>query len=134
LLILSLSDLELQDDYRSDSCDLIQDFYVPCLENSIVYNHAVGYFSSCSMVAAAKALTALIRSGGRMQLVASPQLSPEDADAIAQGLKQREEIITNTLLREFENEFEQIVHDRLACLAWLLAQGLLEIRLALNRI
>lgn len=130
---MSLSDLEIQDEYRSDRCDLIQDFYVPCLENSIVYNRAVGYFSSSSMAVAAKGLTALIRSGGKMQLVASPQLSPEDADAIAQGLKQREAVITDTLLRELESEFDQIVHDRLTCLAWLLAKGLLEIKLAIPK-
>jgi DNA phosphorothioation system restriction enzyme len=130
---LSLSDLKIQDEYRSDSCNLIQDFYTPCLENSVVYNRAVGYFSSSSMAAAAKGLTALIRSGGRMQLVASPHLSPEDADAISQGLKQREATITDILLRELESEFDRIVHDRLACLAWLLAKGLLEIKLAVSK-
>ncbi|MEP0912485.1 DNA phosphorothioation system restriction enzyme [Leptolyngbya sp. GB1-A1] len=130
---MSLSDLEIQDEYRSDSCDLIQDFYTPCLENSVVYKRAVGYFSSSSMAAAAKGLTALIRSGGRMQLIASPQLSPEDANAIAQGLKQREAAITDTLLRELESEFDQVVHDRLTCLAWLLAKGFLEIKLAVPK-
>ncbi|MEP1076445.1 DNA phosphorothioation system restriction enzyme [Leptolyngbya sp. PL-A3] len=126
-----MSVLELQDEYRSDRCNLIQDFYIPCLENSMVYNRAVGYFSSSSMAAAAKGLSALIRSGGRMQLIASPQLSPEDAEAIEQGLKQREEVVSETLLRELEREFDQVVGDRLACLAWLLAKGLLEIKLAI---
>ncbi|MBD2094477.1 DNA phosphorothioation system restriction enzyme [Trichocoleus sp. FACHB-591] len=130
---MSLSDLELQDEYRSDKRDLIQDFYIPCLEKSVIYNRAVGYFSSSSMAAAARGLTALIRSGGKMQLIASPQLSPEDAKAIEQGLKQREEVIDDTLLQELETEFDQIVHDRLACLAWLLARGLLEIRLAIPK-
>jgi hypothetical protein len=130
---LRLSDLELQDEYGSDHCDLIQDFYIPCLEHSIVYHRAVGYFSSSSMAVAAKGLSALIRSGGRMQLIASPQLSPEDADAIKQGLKQREEVICTVLIQELEQEFDQVVHNRLACLAWLLAQGLLEIRLAVSK-
>ncbi|HAX85927.1 MAG TPA: hypothetical protein DCY91_06550 [Cyanobacteria bacterium UBA11370] len=83
------------------------------------------------MAVVAKGLTALIRSGGKMQLVASPCLSQDDADAIMKGLKQREEVIASAILRELDREFEQIVRDRLACLAWLLGQGVLEIKLAL---
>jgi len=52
------------------------------LERATLYQRAVGFFSSTSMAAAAKGLTALIRSGGKMQLVASPCLSQEDADAV----------------------------------------------------
>jgi superfamily II DNA or RNA helicase len=127
---LSLRDLAIQDEYRSDRSDLIREFYIPCLENATVYRRAVGFFSSTSMAAATKGLTALIRSGGKMQLVASPCLSQEDAEAIATGLRQREEVIASAILRELDQELEQIVRDRLACLAWLLGQGVLEIKLA----
>ncbi|MEQ8957283.1 MAG: phospholipase D-like domain-containing protein, partial [Coleofasciculus sp. C2-GNP5-27] len=129
-MIVGLSDLSIQDEYRSDRVDIIRDFYLPCLEQATVYKRAVGFFSSTSMAAVARGITALIRSGGKMQLVASPYLSPEDADAIAKGLKQRRDVITDTLLRELDQEFEQVVRDRLACLAWLLGQGILEIKLA----
>jgi phosphatidylserine/phosphatidylglycerophosphate/cardiolipin synthase-like enzyme len=85
------------------------------------------------MAAAARGLTALIRSGGKMRLVASPFLSQEDAEAITTGLRQREEIITGAILQELVQEFEQIVKDRLACLAWLLGQRVLEIKLAVAK-
>jgi len=127
---VGLSDLSIQNEYRSDRVDIIRDFYLPCLANATVYKRAVGFFSSTSMAAAARGITALIRSGGKMQLVASPYLSPEDAEAIATGLKQRQDVITDRLLRELDQEFEQVVRDRLACLAWLLGQGILEIKLA----
>ncbi|MGD2183291.1 hypothetical protein [Lusitaniella coriacea] len=130
---MSLSNLTLQDEYRSDRDNLIQDFYLPCLEDSTLYRRAVGFFSSTSMAAAAKGLTALIRAGGKMQLVASPCLSPEDAEAIATGLKQREQVIVEIAQREFEAELEQVVKDRLSCLAWLLSQGVLEIKLAIAK-
>jgi len=89
---VGLSDLLIQDEYRSDRVDIIRDFYLPCLANATVYKRAVGFFSSTSMAAAARGITALIRSGGKMQLVASPYLSPEDAEAIATGLKQRQDV------------------------------------------
>lgn len=128
---MALSDLTLKNEYRSDNCNLTQDFYIPCLENSFLYCRAVGFFSSTSMATVAKGLTALLHSGGKMRLVSSPCLSQEDAAAIAQGLSQREEIVTQSLLRELEQEFEEVVKDRLACLAWLLSKGLLEIKLAI---
>jgi SNF2 family DNA or RNA helicase len=82
------------------------------------------------LVAVSKGITALIKSGGKMQLVASPYLSLEDIKAIETGLKQREEVITKAILRELDREFETVIRDRLACLAWLLSQGILEIKLA----
>lgn len=130
---MSLKALKIRDEYRSDSCNLIQDFYVPCLESSVIYSRAVGFFSSTALAAAAKGILALIRSGGKMQLIASPYLSQEDAEAIARGLKQREEVIAIALRQELEQEFDQIVSDRLGCLAWLLEQGLLEIKLAVPK-
>ncbi len=128
-----LSDLNLQSEYRSDRGDLVQDFYIPCLENSILYSRAVGFFSSTSMASVAAGLLALIQSGGRMRLIASPCLSAEDAEAIALGLKQKEDVITQNLIRELDQEFEQVIEDRLACLAWLLSHNLLEIKLAVRR-
>ncbi|MGQ9870118.1 MAG: hypothetical protein ACUVQO_04870 [Leptodesmis sp.] len=114
---MSLRELDIRDEYRSDRCDLIQEFYIPCLEKTKVYSRAVGFFSSTSLAAAARGILALIRSGGTMQLVASPYLSQEDAAAIARGLKRREDVTTATLQQELEQEFNQMVHDRLSCLA-----------------
>ncbi|MGB3237843.1 MAG: hypothetical protein WBB29_06085 [Geitlerinemataceae cyanobacterium] len=94
---MSLSRVTLQDEYRSNRNNLIQDFYLPCLEHSTLYRRSVGFFSSTSMAVAAKGLTALIRAGGKMQLVASPCLSPEDAEAISTGLKQREQVIVDVI-------------------------------------
>jgi DNA phosphorothioation system restriction enzyme len=129
---LSLKDLELRNQYRSDRHNLLADFYIPCLERSLTYDRAVGFFSSTSLAAAAKGVSALIRVGGRMRLIASPHLSPEDADAIAKGLKQRNEVITTILLHELE-QLDRLAGDRLSYLAWLLSKELLEIKLAVHQ-
>jgi DNA phosphorothioation system restriction enzyme len=129
---LSLKDLVLRNQYRSDRHNLLADFYIPALERSLTYDRAVGFFSSTSLSAAAKGITALIRVGGKMRLVASPQLSKEDAEAIAQGIKQREEVITAVLLHELEL-LDSLAIDRFSYLAWLLSKGLLEIKLAVHR-
>ena len=130
---MNLRELTIKEDYRSDRCSLVQDFYVPCLENATLYSRAVGFFSSSSLIAVSRGLSALILTGGKMRLVASPCLSAEDTEAIATGLKQREEVINWSILRELD-QFEKVAEDRFACLAWLLSQGVLDIKLAVARI
>lgn len=127
---MSLIDLALRNQYRSDRHDLLNDFYIPCLQQAETYDRAVGFFSSTSLTLAAQGLIAFVKTGGKMRLIASPHLSDEDIQAIEEGLKQRQEVVTNALLRELEQELEQVMQNRLACLAWLLSKEILEIKLA----
>jgi len=131
---LSLSELDIKDEYRSNDGSIVEDFYIPCLEKAITYKRAVGFFSSTSMAVAAKGLTALIEAGGKMQLVASPELSEEDIEAIETGIKQREDVINAITVEELEQDFNKVVKYRLACLAWLLKHELLDIKLAIPKI
>jgi superfamily II DNA or RNA helicase len=123
---LNLKNIDIKDHYRSDRNNLIEDFYIPCLSETISYSRAVGYFSSTSIVAVSQGLAALIEAVGKMRLVASPCLSPEDIKAIEKGLKHKEEVISQAIIQEFAT----VAKDRLACLSWLLSQGVLEIKLA----
>lgn len=43
---MSLQDISFLDTYWSGENDLINEFYIPCLSESIEYCRAVGYFSS----------------------------------------------------------------------------------------
>lgn len=124
-----LSDLPLLQTYRSDEHDLLQEFYMPCLSNSIHYRRAVGFFSSSVLSAAAKGLHAFIKGGGKMELVASPLLSFEDAQAIQNGYDRRQ-IEERVLERALLGEFDQVVATRLGLLAWLIAHGRLDIKIA----
>ena len=130
---MSLIDLALRNQYRSDRHDLLNDFYIPCLQQAQTYDRAVGFFSSTSLALAAQGLATFVKTGGKMRLIASPHLSEEDIQSIEQGLKQRQEAVTDALLRELDQEFEQVIQNRLACLSWLLSQGVLAIKLAIPR-
>ena len=43
---MSLQDISFNDTYWSGENDLINEFYIPCLTESVEYCRAVGYFSS----------------------------------------------------------------------------------------
>lgn len=126
-----LRQLNLSTEYRSDSTDTIRDFYLPCLERSSLYRRAVGYFTSRGLAVAAQGVAALLKAGGLMRLVASPRFEADDLDAIQKGYLAREDAVTRTLIASIENVSDEIVRDRLNALAWLVAEGRLEVRIAI---
>lgn len=128
----SLAELALDISYRSDEGNVVTDFYVPCLQRSAIYRRAAGYFSSDGLSHAAKGLAEIIKTGGTMQLVVSPQLSEDDINAIEQGYRSREEVLKDAARRALTDPERALIKDRLAALAWMVANGTLDIKIALR--
>ncbi len=126
-----LHELPLRIGYRSDSGSIIDDFYVPCLSVSKQYRRAVGYFTSGGLSVAARGLARFISGDGLMYLVASPFFSAEDIETIRRGYTAREDIVVRALVRQFDLVSTSVEEDRLGCLAWLIAENRLEVKIAL---
>ncbi|MGX1769503.1 DEAD/DEAH box helicase family protein [Dietzia sp. NPDC055343] len=73
-----LEDLDLRTSYKSGRDSLLDDFYVPCLQESIRYDRAVGYFSSALYQVVGLAFADFAIRGGKMRLICSPALTPDD--------------------------------------------------------
>ena len=82
---MSLRTVSFQDTYWSGENDLIKEFYIPCMEESIEYCRAVGYFHSSIFCYITNGLYPFIQHGGRMRIVCSVNVSPEDEHQIALG-------------------------------------------------
>jgi superfamily II DNA or RNA helicase len=67
-----------------------------------------------------------------MQLIASPALEEQDIEALTQGTEKRDEILRRVAARGLEDVQDLLSKDRLNALAWLIAKGLLEVRLAVR--
>ena len=127
---MNFQDLVIKKEYRSLIDNVVKEFYIPSLNNAILYKRAVGYFSSSSLVEISKGITGLAKNDGKIQLVASPYLSVEDLEAIKKGYEERNNIIEKSLkeaLTEPKNYFEK---ERLNLLANLIAIGQLDIKIA----
>ena len=127
---MSLTGIELKSEYRSRLDNVIQDFYIPVLKESILYKRAVGFFSSSALVSLSSGICGLIKNGGKIQLIASPKLSAEDIEAINDGLKRRDEVIKEALLRDLNAPATKYEEARLNLLSNLIAVGRLEIKIA----
>ncbi len=86
---MGLRDIPIKNEYRSLIDDVIKDFYVPLLGNAVLYQRAVGFFSSSALTMIAKGIDGLVQNGGRIQIIASPRLSVSDIEEIRKGYEVR---------------------------------------------
>lgn len=127
---MALRTLDIKSEYRSLLDNISRDFYVPLLSEAISYKRAVGFFSSSALIEISTGIAALVQNGGSIQIVASPYLSEDDITAIKKGYELRDKIIKQAVLRQMtapETEFGQ---KRLNLLANLIADGVLDIKIA----
>ena len=126
----SYKNLKIKYSYDTGNDNLIEDFYIPLLENAKRYDRITGFFSSSSLALAARGIAGLIRNHGTMRLVCCPRLSKEDVAMMKSAVNEEEAVIKrlSSDLCSLEDEFEK---NHVAALGWMLANGYLEIKIAL---
>lgn len=127
----SLRDCEWQISY-GPSDDRLNRFYIPALARSVHYDRSAGFFSSSALAVAAAGVAGLIANGGTMRLLVGAQLDPDDVQAIERGAS-LEGVLSEKLLAALEQPVEEVLRRRLEVLAWMVAQGTLQIRVVLPR-
>lgn len=126
---MTLKDLNLKETYDSDEDDILNDFYIPVLSNSIRYDRLAGYFSSTALASSAKGMAKFIEKNGKMRLITCVQISEQDSQAIKMGLTNPEEVISKIIMAKL-NTSDQLQKDHVAALAWMIAEKNLEIKIA----
>lgn len=123
---MGLKDLQLKPVYYSDVDNLLVDFYIPVLSESIEYKRIAGYFCSNTLALITKGLTKFITNGGKIELIANVVISEEDQEAIKKSLEKHE----NKILTEIEVIDDELKKDHIKLFSWLLKNKKMEIRIA----
>lgn len=125
--------------YRSSSVkrdeppdNILHDFYIPALSLAKTYDRVAGYFRSSSLAAASQGFTSFVGREGKMRLITGADLDPEDVKAILAGDQERFARALNERL-ERDDEWPEDVRRGVTLLAWMVANGYLEVRVALRR-
>lgn len=128
-----LSTLELSTEYRSIKEDPAKSFYSPCLERSVIYKRAAGYFKSSVYNVIRQSVIDFARRGGKTRLICSPELDSEDIDAIVAGYARKSLRVIAKAISEVDDllSTEDTVYAT-RVLATLIAVGALEIKLAVR--
>lgn len=131
-ILPGLSDLQLPTDLDTSVDDIETVLYDACLKHSVAYDRGVGYFSSSWLRRVGKGLAAFAAHGGRMRLLTSPILSAQDWTALQNGDRARIDAeLADALRVEIEKLERHAQDDPVQVLAWMVADGLLEVRLAI---
>ena len=115
--------------YTPEDGNLVKLFYVPALEDAVRYDRLTGYFNSGALTLAARGIEGLVRSNGHMRLVVGCTLSPPEIEAIEKGEKLRDMVEQHVAAVPLTPP-NQTEHSALELLAWMIARGLLDVRVA----
>ena len=126
---MSYLDINLKTEYRSLLDNVVEDFYIPLLKESKLYQRAVGFFSSSALIMMSRGIEGLIKNDGKIELIASPRLSPEDIDEIQKGYEIRK-IIERALMRNLSDPSTEKDLEHLSYIAELVAKGIVDIKIA----
>lgn len=130
---MSLKNLDIKLSYIScGEENIAKSFLVPALKHTKCYRRSVGFFSSGVFGPIIDGIVSLSRNGGKIELIASPQLSDEDINAINLGYQKREEIIESAFSRDFMKELDALDDAKLQLLVALIANGTLDIKIAVT--
>lgn len=125
--------LKLESNYSSEADNLYEDFFLPVLNEAVVYRRAVGYYSLGVLLNAPAAMSRIVASEGKVELLFGHLVSSADFDAIREGLRnpwEGEELPSfEAILAENSNT---LLAYRIRLLAWLFASGRLEMKVAIR--
>lgn len=128
---MSYKDLDIKKSYETsgDKTQLLNEFYIPFLNETKEYRRIAGYFSSSSLIVASKGIEGLIKNNGKMKLLISPELSQQDYEVIRtnNGINDRLEMFDNFNIDVFPT------NDNLEALAWMLKNDRLEIKIVVDK-
>ncbi|MEX1029112.1 MAG: DEAD/DEAH box helicase family protein [Paenibacillaceae bacterium] len=123
-------DLSIKKEYRSFSDDIVNNFYIPLLDKAVLYQRAVGFFSSSALIEISYGISRILDNDGRIQLIASPRLQEEDIKAIEKGYEERNAVIERVVLKSITEPKNYFEEQRLNILATLIANDRLDIKIA----
>jgi HKD family nuclease len=78
-----LKDLSLKEEYRSDRDNLIEEFFLPCLDNCIEYDRAVEYVALKSLTAYYFGLKSFVSNNVQIRIVTGHRLRTSDLNVLS---------------------------------------------------
>lgn len=124
-----LTDLAWQSKYDHDDGSLVEQFYVRALSCAQRYDRTTGYFTATALAIAARGIEGLVLNNGRMRMVVGCTLDEAEVNAIERGQTLRHTVEAKLLAMPVRGESIR-EQEALALLAWMVARGYLEIKVA----
>ena len=128
---MTFKDIPLKNCYDSGIDNIIEDFYVPILSNSVTYDRIAGYFSSSSLAISGRGLSGFIKNKGKMRIICSPILDKNDIEIIRKVTSSPDTLTAIELGLDIKNIEDELTNNHVKALGWMLQEGLLDMKLAI---
>jgi len=107
---LTLRDLSLKQEYRSDRDDVVTEFFIPCLTNSIQYDRTIEFISVKSLSTLTFGLENIEHNHAKIRLVSGHRFTTSDLDAIVKLFDQHNPGRLNGRLY-LDKKIAGLIHD-----------------------
>ena len=122
---------EVRPGYEIPEQDLVGEVLNPAMKVTETLDIGVGFFSSHCLSQIAPGLASLIDRDITCRLLVSPELSEDDRQAIERGISEPEAVLDSFMVAMFREPPDALAAHTADCLAYLVANGTLEIRCVL---
>lgn len=116
--------------YSREDGDLVSKFWIPALSSAIRYDRTTGYFRAGSLALAARGIEHLALNQGKMRLLVGCTLDDAEVEAIERGMSMMD-VVANKADFGLSDTVSTSEREALELLAWLVARGMLDVRVAL---
>ena len=130
---MGLRDIDIKVSYAGKGCDILNNFLLPSINICERYDRVTSFYTVESLLAISQGIDSLYRKHGKMRLIIGIHSFPgEILDAVAgrKHLEGKISEIRNNLRLGIETITNSLEKQRLATIAWMIEDNLLEIKTA----
>lgn len=130
---MGLRDIDIQISYAGKGGDILKSFLLPSINASVRYDRVTSFYTVDSLLAISQGIESLYKKHGKMRLIIGIHSFPgEFLDAITRKRYLADQIaeIRNNLRLGIESIKDNLEKKRLATVAWMIEDNLLEIKTA----
>lgn len=130
---MGLRNIDIKVSYAGKGNDILKHFLLPSIDTSVRYDRITSYYTVESLLAISQGIDSLYRKHGKMRLIIGIHSVPSEfVDAVTRKeyLKNQISEIRNNLILGIESIKSSLEKQRLATIAWMIEEGLLEIKTA----
>lgn len=130
---MGLRDIDIKVSYAGKGGDILKSFLLPSIEACVRYDRVTSFYSVESLLAISQGIDSLYRKQGKMRLIIGIHSFPEEfVDAVTRKKYLEDQIseIRKKLKLGIESIQDSLEKQRLATVAWMIEDNLLEIKTA----
>ncbi len=129
----SFRSLNISHSYNGKGSRILNDFLLPVLEESISYDRITSFYTVDSLLAISQGIDSLYSKKGRMRLIIGVHSFPSEmaeAELRRKHLSGEIDRVRQAVTTGLASIEDELVKRRVATLAWMMEDGLLEVRVA----